>query len=105
MAHCQLAKPGLSDEQLCLNVRALGEAYTKLGMTFFGDTSIDTTAHLVGSTGDFNVTSTGDRTLVDLTGGLDILATDGMTLRLNTESHFGATTRDIAASAKVGWSF
>ena len=84
---------------------SLVRPYTKLGTTFFGDTSIDTTAHLVGSTGDFNVTSTGDRTLVDLTGGLDILATDGMTLRLNTESHFGATTRDIAASAKVGWSF
>ncbi len=84
---------------------ALVRPYSKVGLTFFGDTSIGTTAHLVGTTGDFSVSSTGDRTLVDLTSGLDILATDGMTLRLNTESHFGATTRDLSASAKVGWSF
>ena len=84
---------------------ALVRPYTKLGVTVFGATSIGTTAHLVGTTGDFNVSSSGDRTLLDLTGGLDILATDGITLRLNAESHFGATTRDVAASAKVGWSF
>ena len=84
---------------------ALVRPYAKAGLTVFGTSSIDTTAHLVGTTGDFTVSSTGDRTLVDLTGGLDILATDGITLRLNAESHFGATTKDIAASAKVGWSF
>ena len=98
--------PGLEvGSQLQLANGTLIRPYSRVGVTLFGNNEIATTAHLAGTTGDFEIASSGDRTLLDLTSGLDILSPDGMTVRLSTESHLGSTTRDIAASAKVGWKF
>jgi len=81
--------------------------YTKAGVTFFGDNNVTTTAHFVSDAAgsSFDVIATSDRTFADFSSGVDMLAADGMTVRLNTDSHFGTTTRDISASAKVGWKF
>ncbi len=80
--------------------------YAKVGGTFQDKDQVSTTASFAGIAGSgFTVTSSMDRSFLDLGTGLDVIATDGSVLRLQLDGQYGDTTTTHSGSAKFSLKF
>jgi len=83
--------------------------YGMVGLTrFVSGTTSSVTAALQGApvgTAPFTVESKMDKTYADLTLGVDVLRTDGMTFRVGYSGQFSENTEDHSAMLKVAIPF
>jgi outer membrane autotransporter protein len=83
-------------------------AFIKGGATFRGTNTFVTSASFVGApigAPGFAITSQIDKSVADLGAGLDLIATDGLAVRVQYDGQFGDTTTLHSGSTKISIKF
>ena len=77
------------------------------GVTWFDTDEFTTTASFAGAPGvaPFTIASSIDSVVVDVAAGIDFIGSDGLTLRLQYDGHFGEDTEQHGGTAKLNVPF
>lgn len=82
--------------------------YARAGMTVFSDTEFAVTSQFLAAPAGvpgFSTLTEVDRVVADVSAGVDLLGTSGMTLRLGYDGRFGDTIREHSIGAKATFPF
>ncbi len=94
--------------ELKLPGRTVVRPYVRAGVTVFNDTEFTLTSSFLSAPGGvapFTIASEFDDVFVDVSGGLTVLASDGVSLKLNYDGRFSGDSEMHGGGAKVGVNF